>query len=279
MTAAPEISQRVGSERVGQRALRRAFFGAAALLFVVSASVTIILCRSMPAASGTPMRDGWPMSMMWMRMQGQTWAGASASFVGMWSVMMVAMMLPSLTPMLWRYFSVVEAALCDHTRASALTALMAVGYFFIWVLLGTVVFGTGVALAAIEMELPMISRAVPIGTAVVVLIAGALQLTAWKARRLACCGPRVALGRMLPIDTGAAWRRGLELGLRCVYCCAGPTAALLCLGMMDLRVMTVVASAITAERLAPEGQHVARAVGAVGIVAGLMSLAHATGLG
>jgi hypothetical protein len=36
-------------------------------------------------------------------MPGQTWPGAAASFLGMWVVMMVAMMLPSLVPMLWRY--------------------------------------------------------------------------------------------------------------------------------------------------------------------------------
>jgi putative transposase len=34
---------------------------------------------------------------------GQTWSGAAASFVGMWVVMMVAMMVPSFVPMLWRY--------------------------------------------------------------------------------------------------------------------------------------------------------------------------------
>jgi predicted metal-binding membrane protein len=34
--------------------------------------------------------------MAWMRMPGQTWPGAAASFLGMWVVMMVAMMLPSL---------------------------------------------------------------------------------------------------------------------------------------------------------------------------------------
>jgi len=47
-----------------------------------------------------PMPGGWTMSMAWMRMPGQTWPGAAASFLGMWIVMMVAMMLPSLVPML-----------------------------------------------------------------------------------------------------------------------------------------------------------------------------------
>jgi len=40
------------------------------------------------------MPGGWTMAMAWTRMPGQTWPGAAASFLGMWVVMMVAMMLP-----------------------------------------------------------------------------------------------------------------------------------------------------------------------------------------
>jgi predicted metal-binding membrane protein len=47
---------------------------------------------------------------------------------------------------------------------------------------------------------------------------------------------------------------------------------------MDLRVMAVVTAAITVERLAPAGEHVARAVGAVIVVAGLFLIARAVGL-
>jgi predicted metal-binding membrane protein len=56
-------------------------------------------------------------------------------------------------------------------------------------------------------------------------------------------------------------------------------AILLVLGVMDLRPMAVVAAAITAERLAPAGEAVARALGAVFIGAGLFLIARAAGLG
>ncbi|MFI5197554.1 MAG: hypothetical protein ACHQJD_02950 [Thermoanaerobaculia bacterium] len=75
-----------------------AFLSASALLFVVGAWGTIAWCGSM--SGGMPMRGGWTMSMAWMRMPGQTWPGAAASFVGMWVVMMVPMMLPAFVPML-----------------------------------------------------------------------------------------------------------------------------------------------------------------------------------
>jgi hypothetical protein len=38
------------------------------------------------------MPGGWTMSMAWMRMPGQTWPGDAVSFLGIWVVMMVAMM-------------------------------------------------------------------------------------------------------------------------------------------------------------------------------------------
>ena len=82
---------------------RTAFFGVAAILCAVSVTVTIAWCASMSAMDEMSMPGGWAMSMTWMRMPGQTWPGAAASFLGMWVVMMVAMMLPSSVPMLWRY--------------------------------------------------------------------------------------------------------------------------------------------------------------------------------
>jgi predicted metal-binding membrane protein len=56
-------------------------------------------------------------------------------------------------------------------------------------------------------------------------------------------------------------------------------AILLGIGVMDLRSMVVVAAAITVERLAPEGERVARGTGAVLIAAGLLLVARAAGLG
>jgi len=221
------------------------------------------------------MPGGWTMSMAWMRMPGQTWPGAAASFLGMWVVMMVAMMLPSLVPMLGRYRHAVGGA--ADARLGLLTALVAVGYFLVWTAFGMVAFPVGVALAAVEMHQPALARAVPIAVGVVVLLAGCLQLTAWKARHLACC--REAPGHPLAADAVTAWRHGLRLGRHCSSCCVGPMAVLLVIGVMDLPAMGVVAAAITAERLAPAGERVARATGAIAVAAGLFLLARAAGLG
>ena len=220
---------------------------------------------------GMPMPGGWTMSMAWMRMPGQTWPGAAAAFLGMWVVMMVAMMLPSLVPMLWRYRQAVVGT--RDTRVGPLIALVGVGYFFVWTMFGVVVYPLGAALAAIEMQQPALARAVPIAVGVVVLGAGACQFTAWKARQLACCRQATMRSCTQPVNAGTAWRHGLRLGLDCSRCCAGPMAILLVMGVMDLRVMAVVTTAITVERLAPARARAAQAMGAVGVAAGLFLIA------
>lgn len=96
-------TERRGICVVSERTPRRAFFAVLTLLFAISAVVTIARCASMSAMAGMPMPGGGTMSVAWMRMIGQTWFDATASFLGMWVVMMAAMMLPSLAPMLWRY--------------------------------------------------------------------------------------------------------------------------------------------------------------------------------
>jgi predicted metal-binding membrane protein len=260
-----------------ERASRQAFLGVSMLLFVLSAAVTVVWCASMSAMGGMRMPGGWTMPMTWMRMAGQTWTGVATTFVGMWTVMMVAMMLPSLVPMLWRYRAAVGSI--GTTRLDGLTALVGVAYFLVWTAFGVVALPLGLALAAIEMQQPALARAVPVAAGVVVLMAGALQFTKWKARHLTCCRETPGRGRTLAADAGTAWRHGLRLGLHCSCVCAGPMAILLVIGVMDLRAMAVVTAAITAERLAPAGERVARAVGGAVVAAGLLLIARAAGLG
>lgn len=243
----------------------RAFLGTCMLIFAASAAVTIHACLSMPGMARMPMPGGWAMSMAWLPMCGQTWPGLAASFMSMWTVMMVAMMLPSLIPMLMGYRRATGVA--RQARIDWLTSVVGAGYFSIWVVLGVAVFPLCAAMAVAQTRLPAMAQAVPVAGGVVVVAAGALQFTAWKARRLACC--RYSPSNASSARTLAAWRHGLQLGFRCTQCCAGQTAALLVLGVMDLRVMATVTAAITAERLARAGNRVARGVGAIMVGVGV----------
>ena len=256
---------------------RGALLGASALLFAASAAGTIGWCVSMESAGSMPMPGGWTMSMAWMRMPGQSWPGAAAAFVAAWEVMMVAMMLPSLVPMLLRYRRALGSA--GAARAGALTALVGLGYYLVWTLLGLAAFPLGATLSAMEMRWPPLSRAVPLAVGGVVLVAGMFQLSGWKARLLDCCRQSPGRGRVLAADAGTAIRHGLHLGIRCCLCCAGPMAVLLAVGVMDLLAMATVTAAITLERLAPPGLRAARVVGVAGVGAGLFLLARSAGIG
>src|SRR2546423_38562 len=167
------------------------FLAAAALLFAGSAAGTIALCRSV---SG-----GWPMSMAWMRMPSQSWLGAAAMFMLMWVTMMVAMMLPSLAPILRH-----------HAEGRW---LVAAAYFLVWTIFGAAAYIVGIALASAAMRAHGVARAVPAATAAALFLAGLVQLTPWQAHHLGCC--RAAAG-----PNRGAWNDGLRLGLHCVLCCS-----------------------------------------------------------
>jgi predicted metal-binding membrane protein len=229
--------------------------------------------NAMAAMDGMPMPGGWTMSMAWMIMPGQSWLSAAASFLGMWTAMMMPMMLPSVVPQLWRYQRAIGEA--STVRKSALTALAAATYFAVWIVPGAIVYPLGIAFATIAMRHAELSEAIPLLAALAVVAAGALQFTRWKAHRLACCtaGPDPST---LRVDAITALRYGCTLARHCIECCASLMAVLFVLGMMNLGVMIAVTIAITAERLAPAGGRVARVVG-VGILATGLALLAAAG--
>ncbi len=203
----------MASERFSQQA----FLCVSALLFVGSAALAIVWCGSMAAMDGMAMPGGWTMSMAWMRMPGQTWPGAAASFLAMWLVMMTAMMLPSLVPALWRYrrelrgiatgkIAVGQTAIGKPAidspangkseeaggkplgaKRDLLTLLVGAGYFLIWTAFGLLIFPLGAALAKVEMQHASLARLAPSIVCIVFLLAGALQFTGWKAHHLARC--------------------------------------------------------------------------------------------
>jgi predicted metal-binding membrane protein len=191
----------------------------------------------------------------------------AAAFLAMWVAMTALMMAPSLAPMLWRYARAVDGA--GGVRRASLTTLVGTGYLGVWTVLGAVAFPLGIA--------P--SHAAPLAAGVVVALAGAWQLTPWKAHHLACCRRALAPARAPRADAVSAWRHGLRLGLECARCCGNLMVVSLALGVMNVRAMAVVGAAIAAERLAPAGVRVARAIGAIVVGAGIYLVARASGLG
>jgi predicted metal-binding membrane protein len=273
----PAAGRGIIARNTSRRAARATFFlGTAALLFAASVAATIARHASMAAMGELPMPGGWMLSTLWTRMCGESWPRVAASFLGMWGVMMLAMMLPAVMRVLWRYRLRIDNA--GGQAADRLTALVGTGYFLIWMAQGIAIFPLGAALAAVEMGEPGLARAVPLAAGVIVMLAGLVQFTAWKAHHLACCREAPGQDRAWPANASTALRHGLRVGLHCAACSAGLTTTLLVLGVMDLLTMMMVTAAVTAERLLPAGERVAQAIGAVTCAAGLLLIARAAGL-
>ncbi len=251
----------------------RGFIATTALLWGVSAGATIHWAG--PMSQGMPMPGGWTLSMMWMSMPGQGRLGAAVWFMLMWTVMMVAMMLPALVPALADYRR--EVSRGDWRGLGGLTTLAAAGYFSLWAVFGVVAYLIGLSVAAAEMRSSALAQWAPLATGIVVLLAGAIQFTRWKARQLEHCREGLACVGQPSRHGWSTYRQGIGFGVHCALCCSGFMLVLLVTGMMELVTTAVLSMAITAERLAPWPQGATRAVGAVLLGAGLLLLARAVG--
>lgn len=255
---------------------RLALLASLAGIFMASAWTTAGWSLAMAGMGGIPMPGGWMMSMMWLPICGWSWPGLAASFLAMWSIMMAAMMLPGLTPVLWRHHEALIRMRRPHP--GRLVASIGLGYLLVWAVIGCVVFVSSAAFASMAVKLPALAHATPLLAGLVLALAGAWQLSPWKTRRLRCWRrwPKIKFAGRRPML--AALREGLRLGAHCAINCAGLTAVLLATGIMDLHIMAAVTVATLVERLAPDGVLAARLIGTAIIGSALVLVAHATGL-
>jgi predicted metal-binding membrane protein len=233
-----------------------AFVAICASAFAASVSATVYFCRSMCCEMDMP--GGWTMSMMWMRMRGQSWFGSALSFVLMWLAMMVAMMMPSALP-----------TFLKTRRQWTSLCYMASGYFAIWLAAGVGVYALGLAFAAAAMHSDLFSRAVPLLTGAILIAAGAIQFTRWKMTHLSLCRSTSGCATSCPRKE-RSFRLGCKQGVACCVCCAAPMTIQLALGVMNPLVMIAVAIVIAAEKLLPRPAIVARFVGTSAIIGGVI---------
>ncbi len=249
------------------------FVAITALLWLASAGATVHWAG--PMSQGMPMPGGWTLSMMWTGMPGQDRLDAAAWFMVTWIVMMVAMMLPALVPALSSYRREVRGQ--SARGLGSLTTTAAAGYFSLWAAFGAGAYLLGLGVTAAELRWSVLARWAPIATGIVVLLAGAIQFTRWKARQLGRCREGLACAGEPSRDGWSTYRQGIGFGVHCALCCSGFMLVLLVTGMMELVTTAVLSMVITAERLAPRPEGARRAVGAVLLGAGVLLLARAVG--
>jgi predicted metal-binding membrane protein len=242
----------------------------AAGVFLLAAAYTFYAARGM--SGGMRMPGGWTMPMMWMAMPGQSLAGSAIAFLLMWQAMMIAMMLPSSWPMLELYSRVARHT--GQRLPTFNTVLAGAGYFMVWGAFGAIAFVAGFEISRAAMISPRLSRWIPAAAGVSLVLAGIWQLTPLKQSCLKHCRePLLFLGHAYKPGLWGAFRVGLHHGAFCAVCCWALMLMQIVLGVMNLAVMAVVAAIIATEKLWKRGPLLARLVGAMSIIAGIVMVA------
>ena len=180
--------------------------------------------------------------------------GALGFYVGVWVVMMAAMMFPSIAPMVVAYARIQRRRREDGKAQSAPSAvgLFVAGYLVSWTLFGLAAYGLLELGRSLSIDALAWDEAGPYVAGGVILAAAIYQLTHAKDVCLRKCrGPLAfVLGYWKP-GYGGALRMGVEHGAWCVGCCWALMAALFALGVMSVGWMAFVAALIAVEKLLP----------------------------
>jgi predicted metal-binding membrane protein len=180
--------------------------------------------------------------------------GSLGFYVGVWVVMMAAMMFPSIAPMVIAY-SRVQRKRREQGKAGSAPAAVGLfvgGYLVSWTAFGLAAYGLLELGRSLSIDALAWDEAGPYVAGGVILAAAIYQLTPAKdvcVRK--CRGPlQFVLGYWKP-GYGGALRMGIEHGAWCVGCCWALMAALFALGVMSLGWMAFVAALIAIEKLLP----------------------------
>jgi predicted metal-binding membrane protein len=185
------------------------------------------------------------------RMQGMdegpwTALGTLGWFVGIWVVMMGAMMLPSIAPTVALY------ARMSRQRSPLSPLLFSAGYLVTWAGAGLLAFALAVAGGRATGGVFAWDRGGRWIAGVTLLVAAVYELTPLKDACLGKC--RSPLGFLLGSwrgGPGGAVRMGAASGAWCVGCCWALMASLFALGVMSIAWMAVVAGLIAVEKTLP----------------------------
>lgn len=208
-----------------------------ALLFVAAAAwaATLVLAREMAGMTGTM---GFGIG----------------GFVAVWTLMMAAMMLPSVAPMASLYARSVRVS-----RTTRLGALV-LGYLVVWAIAGLPAYGLAWLTSWLDGHHPAAAHGLAIG---IFAACGVYQLTDAKDRCLAHC--RSPFGLLLRYGSFRGRTRDLRVGAHhgayCLGCCWALMLVLIAVGVMNIVAMVALAVVILVEKVSPRGELIARLAG------------------
>lgn len=189
-----------------------------------------------------------------------------AVFLAMWTTMMVAMMFPTIAPIVLLHRLVMRR----QDRGLAPTAAFVVGYLMIWSAVGLVPLAVLLAFRRVSQDAHWVTAA----AGVVLIVAGGYQFTRWKQACLRAC--RTPLTFLATHDFGSGlrgtFRTGASHGLYCLGCCWALMAVLFVVGLMNLTWMAAIALVFLAEKNTRHGVALTKVVGAATILLGVAVL-------
>ncbi len=214
---------------------------------------------------------GWWWTAHQMRgMDTGPWSalGGFGWFVGVWIVMMAAMMLPSIAPTVALYSRM------TRNRSAILPLTFVGGYLVTWAVAGMAAVAVGSAAFAVAGTSLEWDHAGRVLAGLTLLVAAGYQLSPLKDVCLGKC--RSPLGVLLGSwrDGGlGALRMGMKNGAWCVGCCWALMASLFALGVMSVLWMAVVAGLIAIEKTLPRGRPATYGTAIVALTLGVLLLA------
>lgn len=193
-------------------------------------------------------------------------------FVGGWTVMTVAMMLPTSLPILTAFQTLARG----RSDRSLLVALVIAGYLLTWVLFGVLVFLAFFALQKLAASFDGLEAYSWAGAPALLLLAGAFQFSSLKYRCLDKC--RSPLTFVLEHWQGRqhrwqAFLLGMDHGVFCVGCCWALMLLMFAVGFGSVAWMFVLAVIMAVEKNVPWGRRMSAPVGIVLIGWGAVLLA------
>lgn len=218
---------------------------------------------------GTRAMEPMSMEMAMPQMQAWTFLDLLLLFV-MWAVMMVAMMVPSASPMVL-LFARINRQRREQERPFVPTAIFLSGYLLVWTGYSFLITLVQWGLHSAALLSPMMVSQSQIFGGVLLLAAGIFQWTPLKQMCLKHCRSPLSF---LMTDwregvKGALWM-GLKHGNYCVGCCWVLMALLFVAGVMNLLWVGAITLFVLAEKIVPRGDVVGRIAGVVLMGAGVI---------
>jgi len=199
----------------------------------------------------------WVAIITWSQQGGPmtgTMGLALPAFLVAWTVMMAAMMLPSVAPVASLYARSISG------RRALRLALFTVGYLVVWASAGVIAFALGSIIAGLAEGDPRLGTAAGVAA---YLGCGLYQLSPLKYRCLAHCRSPLSLFFHYSSYQGPLrdLRVGVHHGAYCLGCCWGLMVVLLALGAMSVVPMLILATVVITEKLWSKGEAFSRLVG------------------